>query len=60
MEISPIVTEFLAFVQRLPLSEEQKRVFVRNHIETIKQHQKEKKENKQYYSNAVLVELVRV
>jgi hypothetical protein len=54
------VSVFLEFVSRLPISEEQKIDFIRNHIETIKQHQKEKKENKQYYSNAVLLELVRL
>jgi hypothetical protein len=46
--------EFFDFVNRLPLSDEQKKDFVKSQITIIKTHQLEKKENKEYFSDNVM------
>tara|TARA_R110000851_G_scaffold226483_1_gene379366 strand:- start:762 stop:977 length:216 start_codon:yes stop_codon:yes gene_type:complete len=46
--------EFFDFVNRLPLSDEQKKDFVKTQIEICKTHQLEKKENKKYFSDNVM------
>jgi hypothetical protein len=48
------VQEFINFVDRLPMSDEQKQTFVKNHINSIKKHQEEKKENKNYFTDNVM------
>jgi hypothetical protein len=48
------VQEFINFVDRLPMSDEQKQTFVKNHINSIKKHQEEKKENKNYFTDNVI------
>jgi hypothetical protein len=36
------------------MSDEQKQTFVKNHINSIKKHQEEKKENKNYFTDNVM------
>lgn len=48
------VDEYLEFVNRLPLTKEQKKEFVKNHIEILKKQKEEEKDNKLYFSNEVL------
>ena len=48
------VKEFINFVDRLPMTDEQKQTFVKNHINSIKKHQEEKKAYKDYFSKMVL------
>ena len=48
------VEEYILFVNRLPLTKEQKKEFVKYHMEILKKQKEEEKENRAYFSNEVL------
>ncbi len=56
---SPAVQSLLQFVNKLPLDKEGKLEFIKNHIKTLKQFDKEIEENKEMFTQ-VLSELTDV
>ena len=53
------VLYFLEFVERLPLSDDQKMQFVQNHISNIKKAELEKQRNREHFRSVVLVNLLK-
>lgn len=52
------IDEFLEFVSKLPLTLEQKIIFVNKIIDEEKQQDEEKNNNKEYFNSSVLKELL--
>ena len=55
---NPEVLYFLDFVERLPLSEDQKMEFVQEHIQNVKKAEKQKKQHRERFKSVVLKELL--